>query len=164
MKYKMLFLSALVFCLIAGDASAWGKKRSIQVRNGKLRSNPTYLSKVVTTLPYTTRVVILEKNGIWNKVQVTDTETQGWIHSSALTKKKLKMSADEEEGSLGVSSDEQALAGKGFNSDVEAEFKTRNKDIDFTWVDKMETFKVSPEEMQDFLKKGKVESVKGGVQ
>jgi len=154
----------VIACLVAGNASARQKKMSVQVREGKLRSAPSYLSKVVTTLDYTARVIVLEKKGIWMKVQTPGGQATGWIHSSALTKKKLKMKADEEEGALGVSSDEQALAGKGFNSDVEAEFKTRNKDIDFTWVDKMESIKVSLAEMQAFLEKGKVKPGEGGTQ
>jgi hypothetical protein len=45
------------------------------------------------------------------------------MHSSALTKKKLKLAAGEADAATTVSSEEQALAGKGFNSDVEAKFK-----------------------------------------
>jgi len=56
-----------------------------------------------------------------------------------------------------------ALAGKGFNSDVEAQFKKTHKDIDFSVVDKMEKIKISSSEMQAFLKDGDV-APKGGAQ
>ncbi|MFH0880636.1 MAG: hypothetical protein V2A34_13050, partial [Lentisphaerota bacterium] len=56
----------------------------------------------------------------------------------------------------GASGEELALAGKGFNSDVEAEFKSQNKNVDFTWVDKMEKMKETPDELISFLKEGQV--------
>ena len=47
-------------------------------------------------------------------------------------------------------------------SDVEADFKAKNRNVDFTWVDKMEKFKVPPESMQQFLKDGGIQPVEGG--
>ena len=44
--------------------------------------------------------------------------------------------------------------GKGFNQQVESEFRAKNPNLDFTWVDKMETYVVSEEEMKQFLEKG----------
>ena len=61
----------------------------------------------------------------------------------------------------GASGDELALAGKGFNSDVEAAFKAGNKEIDFTWVNRMEKMKVSPAAVEKFLRQGQV-SAPGG--
>ena len=63
-----------------------------------------------------------------------------------------------------ASGDELALAGKGFNSDVEAEFKRRNSEIDFDWVDRMEKISISSEQMQAFLKAGGVQPQAGGAQ
>jgi hypothetical protein len=55
-----------------------------------------------------------------------------------------------------------ALAGKGFNSDVESQFKANHKDIDFTWVDKMEKIKIPPPELKAFAKAGQLDA-QGGV-
>jgi hypothetical protein len=46
---------------------------------------------------------------------------------------------------------------------VEAEFKAKNKKIDLVWVDKMEKIKVSPKEMQEFLREGGVKPSEGGT-
>ena len=78
------------------------------------------------------------------------------MHTSALTKKKLKLSAGEANASTTVSSEEQALAGKGFNSDVEAKFKENNAEIDFSWVDKMEKIKIKTSTLIKFLEQGDI--------
>lgn len=156
---KRFFLCTLVlfFILTANVFPAKPKMMSLQVRKGELRSSPAFLGRVVATVDYGDRLVLLEKKGAWRKVSNPKNNAVGWIHSSALTKKRIKLKAGEQDTEVAASSGELALAGKGFNSDVEAEFKTRNKDIDFTWVDKMGRIKVSPKEMRAFLKKGGVE-------
>ena len=40
----------------------------------------------------------------------------------------------------------------------------KNKDIDFSWIDKMEKTKVSQREILDFIEKGKLTTPKGGAQ
>jgi hypothetical protein len=61
-----------------------------------------------------------------------------------------------------ASSQEVALAGKGFNSDVEAQYRKNNARIDYTWVNRMETIKVSRGQMISFLDEGKVKPSEGG--
>ena len=113
-------------------------------------------------LSYGDRVQVLETRNDWMNVTGPGGQS-GWVHSSALTKKKIVMSSGSQDVQTGASGDELALASKGFNSDVEADFKSKNKDIDFTWVDRMEKFKVSPQEMKEFLEDGGVKSSEGGA-
>ncbi|NTW06746.1 MAG: hypothetical protein HGA29_02760, partial [Syntrophaceae bacterium] len=49
---------------------------------------------------------------------------------------------------------ELQLAGKGFNPEVEKEFKNRNKEISFHWVDKMEQIRIPETEKQKFAREG----------
>ena len=53
-----------------------------------------------------------------------------------------------------TSSEEIALAGKGFNQQVEQEYKKQNRNVDFSWVDKMEQIVIPQQEMQTFLQQG----------
>ena len=161
MKKRWFCLPVLLTALIGlwltpTPASAGQKHMSIQVRNGQLRSAPGYFSRVVTKLDYASRVTVLKKQGDWIKVETANGGPSGWLHKSALTKKHLKLSAGSQDISNTVSTDEQALAGKGFNSDVEAQFKKENKNIDFTWVDKMEKIKIPPKKLEKFLDEGDV--------
>jgi len=103
---------------------------------------------------------VLVEQGPWTQVRLADGRA-GWIHESALSAKRIVMQAGQQTVATGASGDELALAGKGFNSDVEAAFKAQNKTVDFTWVDRMEAMKVSPEAATAFLREGHV-SAPGG--
>jgi uncharacterized protein YgiM (DUF1202 family) len=150
--------------LIAISAAAFGAApvaMSVQVKSGQLRATPSFLGQLVAPLNYGDRLEVLEQQGDWSKATAPGGQT-GWIHTSALTKKKIVMKAGDQNAQTAASGEELALAGKGFNSDVEADFKAKNQNIDFTWVDKMEKFKVAPETMQKFLKDGGVQPTEGG--
>jgi hypothetical protein len=53
-----------------------------------------------------------------------------------------------------TSSDEAALAGKGFTPEVETGYRAKHPEMDFAQVDKVETFKVDPSTLQAFIKEG----------
>ena len=156
-----LMMSAIVF--LAGFAVAAPATMSVQVKKGELRSSPSFLSAVVTTVAYGDRLTVEKSEGLWMYASPGGGRQAGWIHSSALTTKRIAMKAGDKDAALAASSGEMALAGKGFNSAVEAEFKNRNHGLDFTWVDRMEQMKASPSEMQEFLAKGAVAAGKGGA-
>jgi len=150
----MVLTLAAVF-LLAATAWAIGEVMSIQVRSGALRSRPSFLGRVTTELQYGTRVTIKAERGSW--VKVTDTlGNTGWIHDSALSEKELKMVAGDVSAATGASSDEIALAGKGFSTQVEDEYKKGQPGEGFKWVDKMEAIVISPEQAEAFLAAGKV--------
>lgn len=156
-------LTAACAGLLALAAAAAGPKQSsVQVRDGALRDSASFLGNVIATVNYADRVTILEEQGAWRKVTAPDGKTVGWIHSSALSKKKIVMEGSDE-AKQAASSGELALAGKGFNSKVEAEFKSQHKDISFDWVNKMAAIKIAPKKLTAFLREGEVEPKKGGA-
>ena len=134
---------------------------SVQVKKGQLRSAPSFLGKIVTTISYTKQVEILEEQGAWLRVVVPGTSTEGWMHSSALTKKKIILKPGAEDISQAASSDEVALAGKGFNAEVEEQFKAENPNVNYNAVDRMEKIVVSQKQMQQFLQRGGLSSEGG---
>jgi len=146
--------------LTAIAAFAAGQRlMSLQVKKGQLRSKPSFLGKIVETLSYGDRVEVVEEKADWMKVGLPGSGVNGWIHSSALTKKKIKLRAGREVAA--VSDSEIVIAGKGFTAQVEEEFKLENQDIDYTWIDRMEEFVISQDEIQNFLKEGDL-STEGG--
>jgi uncharacterized protein YgiM (DUF1202 family) len=160
MRRSVVILACLVVACAASAATP--AAMSVQVRNGQLRATPSFLGQVVAPLAYGDQVQIVQQEGPWMKVTAPGMKS-GWIHSSALTKKKIVMQAGAADVEKAASGEELALASKGFNSDVEAEFKAQNKDIDFAWVDRMEKYKVDAEEMKEFLEEGGVKA-EGGAQ
>ena len=53
-----------------------------------------------------------------------------------------------------TSSDEVALAGKGFTPEVETGYRSKHPEMDFAQVDKVESFKVDSATLQAFIKEG----------
>jgi len=161
-KSAMGLLAAIsAWAILAGGGRA--ADMSVQVREAQLRATPSFLGKLTGAGAYGDRVAVQETRGDWRKVQLPSGQS-GWMHNSALTAKKVVLQADAPTAQAAASGDELALAGKGFNSDVEAEFKRNNRDVDFTWVDRMEKIRVSPDQMQAFLQAGGVQPAAGGVQ
>lgn len=134
---------------------------SVQVKQGQLRKEPSFLSLVLKTLSYTETVTVLSDKEDWKEVKADKDGSTGWLHTSALTVKKIIMNPGAGDIKKSVSSDEYALAGKGFNKDVEKGYRAKNPHISFAWIEKMETFSVSQDSIRDFLKEGEVIS-KGG--
>ena len=140
-------------CLAAATAGA--EQMSVQVKNGQLRDKPAFLGKLLGPVAYGDRVTVVQKQGEW--VDVTSPSgASGWIHQSALTPKRVVLNAGAQDVRAAASGEELALASKGFNSDVEADFKSKNRNIDFTWIDRMEKIKVSAQDAQSFLHEGGV--------
>jgi hypothetical protein len=84
------------------------------------------------------------------------------MHASALSEKRIVLKAGGKDAEVAASGGELALAGKGFNADVEAEFKARNRKIDFSWIDRMQAMKVPPEKITAFLQEGGLAPPQGG--
>lgn len=166
MKINKFFFSSLAaICLIAVAAMAAdnSKMMSVQVKTTPLRESPSFMAKAGATLAYGDRVEVTNTQGPWSQISAQGGLT-GWVHSSALSPKKIVLKSGQETAQSKASNDELALAGKGFNSDVEGEFKKQHQNIDFTWIDKMEKMRVTPGDMQVFLKEGLVTPGKGGAQ
>lgn len=150
----MLITKRSIFLLLLCSVSLHARELSVQVREAKLRATPSYLGRILASLPYTARVTLIAEQGDWLNVKTPENNATGWMHQSALTKKKLALTAGEEQATQSVTTDEQALAGKGFNSQVEAQFQKRNQQTAFALVDKMEKRSISLSQIQAFLQKG----------
>lgn len=158
-RWLSLGAIALAVTALAADPTSM----SVQVRTTPLRATPSFLGTLLVSLNYGDRLQVLEKQGDWSKVSAPGGQA-GWVHSSALTKKKVVLKAGDQATQTSASADELALAGKGFNAAVEADFKAKNRNIDFTWVDRMERIKVATGAMQQFLKDGGIQPDEGGRQ
>lgn len=152
---------AAVAMIMASAIMAAAATMSVQVKDAPVRATPSFVGKVVGALAYGDQVEIQQTQGAWSKV--TGAGASGWMHTSALSSKKIVLAAGQEQAKVAASGDELALAGKGFNSDVEAQFKSTHKDIDFTWINRMEKIKIPSSEMQGFLKDGNVMPREGGA-
>ena len=148
----MFRIGLLVFMLTSGQVALARSSLQVQVREGELRNRPSFLGAVVSTVQYGDQVEVRESQGVWRRVQVA--ETTGWIHESALTSRRIEWQAGERELSGAATQDELALAGRGFNAQVEGQFRADNQQIDFRWVDAMEAMRKTPFQLRQFLVDG----------
>jgi uncharacterized protein YgiM (DUF1202 family) len=159
---RLRIFSALFLIAAAAAFADTPKPMFVQVKETQVRAADSFLSKILDKLVYGDKVqVISEKNG-WAKVSLRSGKGEGWVNLSALTKKKVVLKAGSENVAQSASSGEVALAGKGFNQDVENRYKEEEK-VDYTWVDRMAKFTVTPEQVAAFLKQGGV-TPQGGAQ
>ena len=155
-------LALLLLAAFAPPAAGRGAM-SVQVRQGQVRATPSFLGKIVATLSYGDRVETIEAKGGWVKVVVPGKQATGWVHGSALTAKRIVLKAGSRREQAAASSGELALAGKGFNADVEAEFRKKNGNLDFGSIDRMQAVKVSPERIDAFVRDGGLVPAGGGA-
>lgn len=152
-RYIIICL-ALVGILFLNTTAQAQKVMSVQLKESQLRTTPSFLGKVMAKLSYGERVTVLQEKGAWKKVSMFSRNVQGWIHETALTSKSIALKAGQGNVGTSVTGREIALAGKGFNEEVEAQYRKSNKNLDYTWINQMETMKVSPEQMEDFIAGG----------
>lgn len=157
----LLTCSVLLFVSSAVAIQAARKAMSVQVRQGQVRTTPSFLGKVAATLSYGDRVETLEEKNGWIRVVPPGKKPPGWMHASALSEKRIVLKAGAKEAQQAASGGELALAGKGFNADVEAEFRSRNRAVDYAWIDRMQRMNVSAESVQAFVREGNLAPGKG---
>jgi len=158
-QLKKIAAATMIMASVAMSASA--ATMSVQVKDAPVRATPSFVGQVVGAFAYGDQVEVQQTQGAWSKVARAG--VSGWMHTSALSSKKIVLSAGQEQAKVAASGDELALAGKGFNSDVEAQFKAGHKDIDFTWINRMDKIRIPATEMQSFLKDGDVTPKEGGA-
>lgn len=142
---------AIAVALLAFGLSAAAEEFTVQVRDAPLRAEPMPFGKVIGTLRYGERVDAQESQRDWRRIKASS--RNGWVHLSALTEQSLSMQSGKGGGSSSASSQEVALAGKGFNADVEASYRKNNK-LDYHWLDRMEKMGVSESRLLEFARKG----------
>lgn len=161
---KLLLLT--LGCIVLGTPAAWSSdagSMSVQVKQSQVRTAPSFLARIIGTLHYGDRVYVVSGQGTWIQVFMAADGIKGWVHTSALTRKKIILKAGAADVNKTATSDELALAGKGFNKKVEGEFKARHRNLDYARIDQMEKVKASPRDIRKFLEEGAV-SPQGGVQ
>jgi len=152
---KLFLILIFAFCGLGLWAAS---EMSVQVQSAPMRSTPSFLGAPVADLVYGDRVEILEEGRGWMQVRSAAGDV-GWVQESALTRKRVVLSAGGE-ASSGASSDEVALAGKGFNAEIEAEYRSQiDLESAFAWVDRMEGYGREPEALAAFLDDGELSEV-----
>ena len=154
-RFLIIFFTLLGVLLLNTMAEAQ-KIMTVQVREGQLRATPSHFGKITAKTYYGDQVTVLEEKGDWKRVSVSNGKGQGWMHESALTGKRTVLTAGRSRAGTSVSQDEIALAGKGFSEEVEKEYRKNNANLDYAWINRMETIRISPRQMENFVEDGRL--------
>jgi esterase/lipase superfamily enzyme len=148
---KYLIVGCLVF-FIAGFAAAQigpGRTLYVSVKTVDLKSSSGLIANTVTTLNYGDEVTVKQVNGKFVEVRsVKDPSLSGWTASANFSTKKIISG-----NTSTMSAKEVALAGKGFNQDVENSYSTQGQ-INFSDVDKIETITIDDSTLTRFIEEG----------
>lgn len=148
MKKIFLFI-AMIAC--TSFIYAKPKKMYVSAEKINLKSSTSFFAKQLETLDYGQQVLVLETKGKWSKVQpVENAEISGWISSSLLSKRKLISAFN----NFSATTDELALAGKGFSS---SDNWGKNK-ANYDAVKQIEGQIISNEELLNFIQEGELKN------
>ncbi len=148
---KLITVLAVFLVLIPAFALDVGDEPAVSVRTGELRSAPGFLARITAQVDYGESVEILEIRGDWLRVRSARSGDEGWLHVTAVAPKgDLRLERAEGSAVAGTTSREIALAGRGFNEKVEAQYKSE-KGLDFALVDEMEEYGRPIEELAAFF-------------
>ena len=142
------------FILIVTSVSLHAETATVITKQNAIRTSCKFFSPVKATVRYNDMLEIISKEGDWFQVRFKG--VQGCIHKSAIQKKSLSLAKLTGSQGKGTSGDEVALAGKGFNPQVEAAYKNKNPELNFSAVDRVESYRISDSEIMQFIQKGKL--------
>jgi hypothetical protein len=155
---RKLYLAVLLVVLVTAGVMA-AETLKVTVKTTKMRSSPKFYASAVTTLNFGDSIQKIGEQGDWIQ-GLTTAGLQGWVHGSAVEEPSFSLTSRRTSGT-GTSADEVALAGKGFNEQVEKEYQ-KTSNLDYTWVDRMSAITVSEKDMEKFFKDGKLGEYGGG--
>jgi hypothetical protein len=149
-----LVLGCLI-CLAAAAASAAGAgtaKESvfIVVKKTAIRKDRQFSSPSLGEALFREKFVVLGRQKDW--VRVSGKGVEGWLHVSATAATAVSVSAKEATGAL--SQDDVAFASKGFDADIEKEYRKGATAANFGAVDGMERLTASEQTLAEFRQAG----------
>ena len=152
MKRKLI-----VFCLIffvTGFATAQigpGRTLYVSVKTVQLKSSTGSRAGNVATLNYGDQVTVISTEGKFVEVRSDGNPSlTGWTASENFSTRKIIAG-----NTTSVTPGEVALAGKGFNQEVENTYKAQGE-LNYTDVDKVETIMADEADILRFIEEGRL--------
>ena len=138
----ILLISGAIFAQISRGGTAWVASKSVD-----LKSSTWFFASKKGTLAMGAEVTVLQVSG--NNVEVrsaANSSVNGWTTVSNLSARRIVASGT-------ATAAEMALAGKGFNQEVENSYKT-GTNLNFADVDRTEAITVSQDDLYKFVTDG----------
>jgi hypothetical protein len=151
-KAFFVFCLALIITGLASAQVARGGTLFVAIRTVDLKSSTWFFASNRGTLNYGDRVTVLQVNGRHVEVQsVANPSIRGWTPSANLSVRQVV------EGTTSTATArEVALAGKGFNQEVEDSYRTQNRNLNYAAVDQVERITINLDNLRRFLEEGRL--------
>lgn len=148
MRKRIAMVTGLA--LLAG--SAFAGTVTVLVKRTKVRSRPAHYARSLGTVRLGQQLESRGEDRGWHRVDFKG--RKGYLHKSAVSAKEVRLGKSRSVGSTGTSAEEITLAGKGFNEQIEAEYRKSLGPEAYRAVDAMEKRQVSEKELRSFMRKG----------
>jgi SH3-like domain-containing protein len=156
-KEKTAIIALIV--LAVGLAIGAAQILVVKVQTTQLRNAPQFFGPALASLKVGDKLEKLGEANGWVQVR-TAAGTVGWIHSSAVGESSTTLASTGQPVRTQASANEVALAGRGFNQQVEDSYKAKHTELSFVWVDRMVQIKIAAAQLEDFLRRGHLGGVK----
>ncbi len=140
----------LALCLISSVAAAATVK--VITQEAMIRKDKRFFAPALVRAPFGAALQELGREGDWFRVNYQGKE--GWIHKSAIQEQKFQLSSLAGGQAEEASRDEIALAGKGFNPEVEKAFRDKNPKMRYDLVNQVQAYRVEEQKLQAFIRAG----------
>ncbi len=152
---RFLALALLALLLLPGIAMA--QNMEVTQPNQSLYPDPDFAGAPVASVPVGALVTVLKQSGDWYQVEYQG--QSGWLNRQAFPGPAAKSWFKLPELLTGApvketSSDEVALAGKGFTPQVESSYKQKHPEAKYAEVDQVEAQQVAAAKLQAFITEG----------
>jgi hypothetical protein len=153
---KRFFIPLLIVVCFTGTVRLFAQSGAgqgtmyVAVKTAEIKNSTGFFSKTLGALKLGETVTVLRVEGKWMEVRSAgNPPLTGWMSAASLSSKRVSSSGRQ------VASGELALAGKGFSAEVEMVYRQDGR-LDYTAIDRMESQKISPEELLRFLNEGRL--------
>ena len=151
-KRSLVLFGGLLIVLLAMAADT---VVVVKIQTTAIRQNPQFFSPALVTLKAGDKLTKISESNGWIQVK-TQTGLVGWIHSSAVDVPKVNLLASNDPMKTQAKASEVALAGKGFNQQVENSNKSKHTELHFALVDRMLQVKIASNLIEAFLRQGRL--------
>jgi uncharacterized protein YgiM (DUF1202 family) len=148
---KRLILCAILSVVVAGALCAQSRTMYVTARTLEVKSSFGFFAEILGTLSYGAPVSVIQEYGKWAQVKSLDPPVvSGWVPAASLTSKRIITGS-----STSASANEIALAGKGFNQEVENAYR-QNGTLNYDAIDAMEEIRIPNRQLFSFLQEGRL--------
>jgi len=143
-------LIAILLCSMLSVTAA-AETVTVTTRENAVRNDCRFFAPVKLKVQLGDRLTVNGHKGDWFLVSAKG--VNGCIHKSAVEERNFS-STGRGAAVAGTSSDEVSLAGKGFNPQVEAGYRTSGKNLNYAAVDEISRLSVSDKKLDLSIRQG----------